>query len=109
MQCSVPRPHTRSTAVDADDFAVGKQLGEDAERDAVVGVVEGGHQHEAVGDVEVCIAGRQALAAEDDGARQGQFDDGELLSVERARGFEAGKIFGQRLRGWRRLCRARRR
>ena len=75
MQCSVPSPQTKSTAVDADDFAVGKQLGEDAQRDAIVGIVKRGYQDEAVGDVEIGVAGRQALAVEEDWARHRQFDD----------------------------------
>jgi len=37
---------------------------EDAERDAVVGVVEGGHQHAGVGDEEIGVAGGQAQAVE---------------------------------------------
>ena len=68
--------------MDADDFAVGKKLGENFERDAVVGIVEGRHQDQAVGDIEVGVAGGKALAAKDDRARQGQFDDRELLAVE---------------------------
>ncbi len=59
----------------------GKDFGENVERDAVVGIVKRGNQHQSVGDVEVGIAGRQALAAKDDRARQRQFDDGELLAV----------------------------
>ena len=47
----------------------GKQVGEDVEGVAVVGVVEGGDEDDAVGDVEVGVARRQALAVEDDGAR----------------------------------------
>ena len=42
----------------------GKELGEDAERDAVVRIVEGRDQDEAVGDVEVGVAGGQALVGE---------------------------------------------
>ena len=74
----------------------GKDFGQDVQRHAVVGVVEGGHQHQPVGDVEIGVAGRQALAAKDDRARHRQFDQRELLAVQRARGFEAGEIFGQR-------------
>ena len=83
-------------AVDADHFAAGKNLGQHVQRHAVVGIVERGHQHQAVGDVEVGVAGRQALAAKDDRPRHGQLDDGELLAVGSARGLEAREILGQR-------------
>jgi hypothetical protein len=71
--------------VDADDLAAGEEFGERVESDAVVGIVEGGDEDEAVGDVEVGVAGREALAAKDDGARHGQVDDGELLALGRAK------------------------
>ena len=82
-------------AVDADDFAVGKELGESVERDAVVWIVKCGHENEAVGDVEVGVTGREALAAKDNGARHGQLDDRELLALRSARGFEAREILGE--------------
>ena len=69
--------------MDADDFAIGKELSENSERDAVVGIVEGRDEDKAVGDVEVGVAGGEALIAEDNRARQRQFDEGELLAVER--------------------------
>ncbi len=84
-------------AVDADDLAIGKQLGQNVQRHAVVGIMKCRHQHQPIGDIEIRIAGGQALAAKDDGARQRQFDDRELLSVQRARGLEAREILGQRL------------
>jgi len=58
--------------MDADDGVQGKQFSENVERNAVVGVVECGHQHQAVGDVEIGVAGRQALTFKNDrrGKRQ---------------------------------------
>jgi len=53
--------------VDADDFAGGEAAGDDVEGVAVVGVVEGGDQDESVRDVEIGVAGGEALAFEDDG------------------------------------------
>ena len=53
--------------VDADDLAGGEAGGDDVEGEAVVGVVEGGDEDEAVGDVEVGVAGGEALAFEEDG------------------------------------------
>ena len=66
--------------VDADDFAGGEAGGDDVEGAAVVGVVEGGDEDERVGDVEVGVAGGEALAIEDDGRGHGEFDDLEGLA-----------------------------
>src|SRR5579859_5188151 len=83
-------------AVHADDIAAGENLGQNVEGEAVVAVVEGGHEDDAVGEVEIGVAGGDALIAEDDGARHGQLDDGELSAVRSARGFQVMEIFGER-------------
>ena len=83
-------------AVDAGDGAVGEAVGEGVEGDAVVGVVEGGDEDEVVGDVEVGVAGGEALAFEDDGCGHGEGADFEGLAVEVAGGAEAVEIFGER-------------
>src|ERR1035437_94986 len=86
--------------VDADDFAVGEAGGDDVERAAVIRSIEGGDQYQAVGDVEVGVAGREALAFEDDGRGHGEFDDLEWLDLVRAicvaGGAEAVEVFGER-------------
>src|SRR6185312_3577499 len=51
---------------------------------------------QVISEVEIGVAGRDALVTEDNGARHGQLDDGELLAVSRARGFQALKIFNER-------------
>ena len=61
--------------MDTDDFAIGKKLGEYVQRDAVLGIMECGHEDESVGDIEVGITGRQALAAKYNRAWQWQFDN----------------------------------
>ena len=63
---------------DADDLAVGKELGEFVEGEAIFGVVEGGYEYQLVGDVEVGVAGGEALAVEEDGFGQGEFFDAEV-------------------------------
>jgi len=83
--------------VDADNFAGGEELGEDVEGDAVVGIVERWDEDQSVGDVEVGVAGGEALVAEHDRARQGQLDQRELLAGEGAGGFEADEVFGEGL------------
>ena len=47
-------------AGDAYDFAPWKKPGECVERDAIVGIVECGHDHDIIRDVEIRVAGGQA-------------------------------------------------
>ena len=61
--------------------AIGKELGQGIERDAVGRIVEGRDEHQAVGDVEIGVAGRQPLAVEDDRPGHGQLDDAQRLSI----------------------------
>src|SRR2546425_3162653 len=56
-----PEPPHQIHRVDSDDRPVVDQLGENAERHAVFGVVEGRHQDGAVRDVEVRVARGEAL------------------------------------------------
>ena len=58
-------------AVDADDLAIGEQLGQGIEGDAVGRIVERRNEHDSVGDVEIGIAGRQPLALENNGRGMG--------------------------------------
>jgi hypothetical protein len=81
--------------VDADDFAVGEAAGDDVEGVAVVAVVEGGDEDERVRDVEVGVAGGEALAFEDDGRGHWEFDDLEGVACEVAEAAEAVEVFGQ--------------
>src|SRR6185437_4431445 len=67
-------------AVHADDVTAGKNLSENVESKPVVGVVKGGNKDQVVGEVEIRVAGRDTLVAEDNGARHGQLADGELLA-----------------------------
>ena len=59
-------------AVDADDLPVGEKLGQGVQGDPIGGVVEGGNQNEAVGDVEVGIAGGQAWPSKTTGTGMGK-------------------------------------
>ena len=43
------------------DLAIREAVGKDAQRDAIHRVVERGHDHDIVGDVEVRVARRQPL------------------------------------------------
>jgi hypothetical protein len=81
--------------VDADHFAVREATGDDVEGVAVVAVVEGGDKDERVGDVEVGVAGGEALAFEDYGRWHGEFDRVEGLVFEVAEAAEAVEVFGE--------------
>jgi len=61
--------------MDANDVPVRHEGGQRAERDAVVRIVECRDEHDAVGDVEIRVARRQALAAHHHGAREGEFNE----------------------------------
>ena len=81
--------------MDAYDLAVGETAGDDVEGVAVVCVVEGGDEDERVGDVEVGVAGGEALAFEDDGCGHGELDYFEGLVAEVAEAAEAVEVFGE--------------
>ena len=81
--------------VDAYDLAIREAGGDDVEGVAVVGVVEGGDHDEAVGDVEVGVAGREALVFEEDRRGHGEFDYFEGLVVEVAEAAETVEVFGE--------------
>ena len=91
-----PQAPDEVDGVDADDFAAGKAVGNDVERVTVVGVIEGRHQHESVGDVEVRVAGRETLTLEDDRRGHGQFANIERLLFEIAGGAQAIEILRER-------------
>ena len=96
-------------AVNADDLAVGEELGQGIEGDAVGRIVERRNEHEAVGDVEVGVAGRQPLAVEDDRPGHRQLDDAERLPILVARGLQPAQVVLRAARGSGRRCAARRR
>ncbi len=64
-----------------------------------LGSLKVGTRTSAVGDVEVGVAGGEALAFEDDGRWHGEFDDLERLSLVGAVGVaeaaEAVEVFGE--------------
>src|SRR5215470_15528735 len=84
------------SAVDTYDFAIWKELRENAQGFAVVWIVKGWDEDEAVGDVEVAVARGQALTFENNWRGHGEFDDAEGLAVQVTGGFEAVEVFGER-------------
>src|SRR5262249_47223597 len=51
-------------AVNSDDLAIGKKFGQRVQCDAIIRIVEYGHEDSFVGDVEVCVTRRQPLRIE---------------------------------------------
>src|SRR5260221_13910621 len=65
-------------AIDSDNFTVEEVFRDDVERDAIVGIVEDGNEHEFVCDVEIGVACGQTLFVEVDRRRHGERFDAEL-------------------------------
>ena len=86
--------------MDADDLAIWKKAGQGVERDPVGWIIECRDEHEAVGDVEIRVTGRQPLTVEDDRARHGQLDDAQRLSILVASGVQPAEVFLERLVVW---------
>jgi hypothetical protein len=82
--------------VDADDFAVGEAGGDGVEGDGGRWVVEGGDEDERVGDVEVGVAGGEALAFEETGAGMGSSTISKGLPMRLRAALQAVEIFGER-------------
>ena len=64
--------------MDAGDLAVWKYLREHIQRDAVVGIIEGGNEHQAICNIEVRVTGGQPLSF---GLRKASFSGIVALSV----------------------------
>ena len=77
LRKTVQRPESPDEidGVYSDDGTIGEAIGEDVQRDAVIGIVERRDDHDAVGDVEVRVARGESLAVHDDRAGEGKVDD----------------------------------
>ena len=83
--------------MDADNLAIRKQIAQYIQRDSVIGIVEGRHQNQAIGDIKIGVAGGQSLSAEDHGAGKRQFNDLQLASLQICGGAQTPQVFLQRL------------
>jgi hypothetical protein len=63
-----------------DDLAIGEKFGEGGERDAIVWIAEGGDEDDAIGDVEIGVAGGETLSGEEDGFGHGEGFDAQGLA-----------------------------
>ena len=67
------KPENEITTIYSNHGSVREVLSDEVERDAVVGIVEYRDKYEAIGDIEVGVAGRKTLALEENGCRHGKF------------------------------------
>jgi hypothetical protein len=82
--------------MDADDGTVAEQLAQNAERDAVVRVVEGRDDDGGVADVKIRVARRQPHAVKIQRRWHRQFDDFGLAAVFEPQILDAFPIFSER-------------
>src|ERR1700730_16238616 len=85
------------SGVDAYDLAIGEEVSEDIQGDAVVGIIEHRDQDDAVGDVKVRVAGGEPVLLENNGAGHRKFDDSEGLAILIDGGAQTSNVFSQRL------------
>src|ERR1700722_3291575 len=82
--------------IDRDDLPRREQVCQRVQSDAVIGIVEDWHQHDAVCDVKIGVAGRKASLLEDHRTRHGKFDNVEGLAGLIARALKTAKVILQR-------------
>jgi hypothetical protein len=76
-------------------FSRGKYGGQGVEGNAIVGIVEDWNQHDAVGDVEIGVAGGEAAVLEDYGRGHGELDYVERLALLVGHGSETAEIIAE--------------
>src|SRR5476649_106266 len=91
-----PQAPDEISAVDTNDLALRENACKDVKSAAIVRIVEGGNQHQAIGDVKISITGGQTLSTEDDRAGKRQFDDLQLASMRVSGGAQPAQVFPQR-------------
>src|ERR1700722_2303663 len=79
--------------VNADDWTVAEQLAQNAERDAVVRVVERRHDDGGVADVKIRVASRQTDAVKMQWRWHRQFHDFRYAAIFQAQVADAFPIF----------------
>jgi len=67
-------PPDQIYGVNADNGTIGEQLGKNAKRDAVLGIVERRHEHGGIRNVEVRITGGKSHALEKHWGGHGEVD-----------------------------------
>lgn len=82
--------------MNTNDFALWEACRDDIEGMAVVAIVEGWDEYQVVGDVEVGVTGRKALAFKDHRSGHGELHDLEGIALEIAGGAKTVEVFGER-------------
>src|SRR6267378_8331313 len=83
------------TGVDSYDGTVWEAFPEDAERHAILRIVEGGDEHGGIRDVEIRVARRQARAVEIQRRGHGQIDDVDGRTVLEPHSLQPFTVLGQ--------------
>ena len=68
-------------AIDGNHRAGRKGFGEDIERYGIVGVAEDGGEYKSIRNIEICVAGGEALAPVNDRPRHWELDHFQTFSV----------------------------
>lgn len=92
-----PESPDQIAAINRDDLSRGEHRRQSIEGDAIVGIVEDRHEHDAVRNVKVGVACRQASFLEDHGSGHWHLDNVEGLASQVARSSQTPKVFAQRL------------
>jgi hypothetical protein len=95
-QCSEPKPQHQVNGVNAHHRPVLEQFAQNAERDAVVRVVERRDDDGGVADVEIRVARRQPTPSKYSGAGMGSATHSGLAPSSRRKSADALPIFRQR-------------
>src|SRR5882762_2403444 len=74
-----------------------EEFSQSVQRDAVIRIIEYGYEYDAVGDVEICVAGREPSPFKHNRPGHRQLDNVEGLAVLIMRGFESAEIVAERL------------
>src|SRR5216683_3623953 len=74
-----------------------EEFSQSVQDNAVIRVVEYGREYDAVGDVEICVAGWEPSPFKHNRLGHWEFDNVEGLAVLIARGFESAEIVAERL------------
>ena len=68
------------STINSHHVALGKDVGEDVEGDAVIGVIKNRDEHNSICDVEICVAGGKAATFKLKGSGHREIDDGKRLA-----------------------------
>src|SRR4030081_2720921 len=68
-----------------------EEFGQSVQRDAVIRIIEYGHEYHAVGDIEICVAGREPSPRKHNRPGHRELDNVEGLAVLIMRGLQSAE------------------